>query len=191
MVLLCEVRGGLPPPKIQWLWNGKSIDSTMLDFSFAGSQTSKLVIKNLSRIHQHSIVTCRASNFPKTETTANVTIDLLCKFVYGNQSIFFHFQYLFEMYLNFFNDFFFFCLFHQLKAPICQIIWSFNNTFVFTETIIISDNHTEFAQLATIKYKTHECPIRFECNLWILKMIGGFRVVFLFWFVLRMKLKLQ
>lgn len=79
MVLLCEVRGGLPPPKIQWLWNGKSIDSTMLDFSFAGSQTSKLVIKNLSRIHQHSIVTCRASNFPKTETTANVTIDLLCK----------------------------------------------------------------------------------------------------------------
>lgn len=106
MVLLCEVRGGLPPPKIQWLWNGKSIDSTMLDFSFAGSQTSKLVIKNLSRIHQHSIVTCRASNFPKTETTANVTIDLLCKFVYGNQSIFFHFQYFFEIYLNFFNDFF-------------------------------------------------------------------------------------
>lgn len=80
MVLLCEVRGGSPIPKIQWLWNGKPIDSTLLDFSFVGSQTSKLVIKNLSRIHQHSAITCRASNFPKTETTANVTIDLLRKY---------------------------------------------------------------------------------------------------------------
>lgn len=79
MVLLCEVRGGLPPPKIQWLWNGKMVDSTMLDFSFASTQTSKLVIKNLSRVHQHTIITCRASNFPKTETVSNVTIDLLCK----------------------------------------------------------------------------------------------------------------
>lgn len=79
MVLLCEVRGGSPPPKIQWLWNGKPVDSTMLDFSFASTQTSKLVIKNLSRVHQHTIITCRASNFPKTETVSNVTIDLLCK----------------------------------------------------------------------------------------------------------------
>lgn len=79
MVLLCEVRGGSPPPKIQWLWNGKLVDGTRLDFSFDSTQTSKLDIKNLSRIHQHSIITCRASNFPKTETTANVTIDLLCK----------------------------------------------------------------------------------------------------------------
>lgn len=81
MVLLCEVRGGSPPPKIQWLWNGKQVDSTMLDFSFASTQTSKLVIKNVSRMHQHSIITCRASNFPKTETTANITIDLLCKYI--------------------------------------------------------------------------------------------------------------
>lgn len=79
MVLLCEVRGGSPPPKIQWLWNGRPIESTMLDFSFASTQTSKLVIKNLSRVHQHTIVTCRATNFPKTEITSNVTIDLLCK----------------------------------------------------------------------------------------------------------------
>lgn len=83
MVLLCEVRGGSPVPKIQWQWNGKPIDSTLLDFSFVGSQTSKLVIKNLSRMHQHSTITCRASNFPKTETTANVTIDLLRKSIFG------------------------------------------------------------------------------------------------------------
>lgn len=81
IVLLCEVRDGSPQPKINWLWNGKHIDSTMLDFSFASIQTSKLAIKNLSRIHQHTIITCRASNFPKTETTANVTIDLLCKYI--------------------------------------------------------------------------------------------------------------
>lgn len=80
IVLLCEVRGGSPPPKLQWLWNGKALDSTMLDFSFPGTQTSKLVIKNLSRNHQHSTITCRASNFPKTESVANVTIDLLRKY---------------------------------------------------------------------------------------------------------------
>lgn len=80
MVLLCEVRGGSPPPKIQWFLNGKPHESSMLDFSFVGTQTSKLVIKNLSRFHQHSILTCRASNFPKTEITSNVTIDLLCKY---------------------------------------------------------------------------------------------------------------
>lgn len=78
MVLLCEVRGGSPPPNITWFWNGKPLDSMMLDI-FTSIQTSKLVIRNLSRTHQHSIITCRASNFPKTEITANVTIDLLCK----------------------------------------------------------------------------------------------------------------
>lgn len=80
MVLLCEVRGGSPIPKIQWLCNGKPADSAMLDFSFPGTQTSKMSIKNLSRSHQHAICTCRASNFPKTETTANITIDLLCEY---------------------------------------------------------------------------------------------------------------
>lgn len=81
MVLLCEVRGGLPPPKVQWFVDGRPVDGTMLDFSFVGSQTSKLTVKNLSRSHQHSTVTCRASNFPKTETSSNVTIDLLCKYI--------------------------------------------------------------------------------------------------------------
>ncbi|XP_031621517.1 synaptogenesis protein syg-2 [Contarinia nasturtii] len=78
-ILLCEVRGGSPPPTIKWLWNGKQLDSTMLDFSFTNAQTSKIVIKNLSRIHQRSVITCRASNFPKTEITANITIDLLLR----------------------------------------------------------------------------------------------------------------
>lgn len=80
MILLCEVRGGSPPPKISWLLNGKQLDSTMMDFSFASTQTSKLVIKNLSRMHQHAMIVCRASNFPKTEQTTNVTIDLLRKY---------------------------------------------------------------------------------------------------------------
>lgn len=81
LVLLCEVRGGSPPPRVTWSWKGKPLDSTMLDFSFPSSQTSKLVIKNLSRIHQHTILTCHASNFPKTETSTNVTIDLLRKYM--------------------------------------------------------------------------------------------------------------
>lgn len=81
MILLCEVRGGIPPPKIVWLLNGRPVDSTMMDFSFVSTQTSKLVIKNLSRMHQHAAITCRATNFPKTEQTTNTTIDLLCKYI--------------------------------------------------------------------------------------------------------------
>lgn len=79
IILLCEVRGGTPLPEVTWLLNGRQVDSAMMDFSFASTQTSKLVIKNLSRMHQHATITCRASNFPKTEQTTNITIDLLCK----------------------------------------------------------------------------------------------------------------
>lgn len=79
IILLCEVRGGTPLPKVTWLLNERQVDSTMMDFSFASTQTSKLVIKNVSRMHQHTTITCRASNFPKTEQTTNTTIDLLCK----------------------------------------------------------------------------------------------------------------
>lgn len=84
MILSCDVRGGRPPPKITWLLNGRPVDSIMIesDFSFTSTQTSKLVIKNLSRMHQRATITCRASNFPKTEYATNTTLDLMCKYYF-------------------------------------------------------------------------------------------------------------
>lgn len=76
LVLVCVVLGGSPPPRVTWSSNGRQLEGTMLDFSFLSTLNNKLVIKNLSRIHQHAVYTCHASNFPKTETTTNVTIEL-------------------------------------------------------------------------------------------------------------------
>lgn len=78
LTLYCEVRGGSPQPKITWLFNGKQTDGITMDTAY-GVLKNRLVIKNLSRTHLYNIITCRASNFPKTETTANVTLDMRCK----------------------------------------------------------------------------------------------------------------
>lgn len=82
LVLVCVVMGGIPPPQVTWSTQGKSLAGTMLDFSFVSALNNKLVIKNLSRIHQHAVYTCHASNFPKTDVTANVTIEMYCKYLY-------------------------------------------------------------------------------------------------------------
>lgn len=81
LILVCVVMGGIPSPQVTWSTQGKSLAGTMLDFSFVSALNNKLVIKNLSRIHQHAIYTCHASNFPKTDVTANVTIEMYCKYM--------------------------------------------------------------------------------------------------------------
>lgn len=82
LVLVCVVMGGIPSPQVTWSTQGKSLMGTMLDFSFVSALNNKLVIKNLSRVHQHAVYTCHASNFPKTDVTANVTIEMYCKSTY-------------------------------------------------------------------------------------------------------------
>lgn len=52
----------------------------MLDFAFPTTLNSKLVVKNLSRIHQHAVYTCQASNFYRKSVGTNVTIELYCKY---------------------------------------------------------------------------------------------------------------
>lgn len=81
LVLVCVVDGGSPPPQVAWSTQGKQLPGTMLDSSFQSALNNKLVIKNLSRIHQHAIYTCHASNFPKTDITTNVTIELYCEYL--------------------------------------------------------------------------------------------------------------
>lgn len=71
---------GSPAPTVTWSNNGQILSSQLLDFSFPSTLNSKLVVKNLSRIHQHAVYTCQASNFHKKSVTANVTIELLSKY---------------------------------------------------------------------------------------------------------------
>ncbi|XP_038121760.1 synaptogenesis protein syg-2 [Culex quinquefasciatus] len=74
--LTCIVTGGIPTPKITWSSNGKVLPSTMMEYSHEATLSSKLVVRNLSRDHQHSVYTCQASNYYKRNVTANVTIEL-------------------------------------------------------------------------------------------------------------------
>lgn len=84
LTLICLVRGGLPPPQITWMSRGRQLPGIMVDLNFQSTLNSKLVIKNLSRIHQLAIYTCHASNFPRMSVSTNVTIELTRKFFFIN-----------------------------------------------------------------------------------------------------------
>ncbi|XP_055634934.1 hemicentin-1 isoform X2 [Toxorhynchites rutilus septentrionalis] len=74
--LTCVVTGGIPTPKITWSSNGKVLPSALVEHTHDSSLSSKLVVRNLSRDHQHNAYTCQASNFFKRNVTTNVTIEL-------------------------------------------------------------------------------------------------------------------
>lgn len=80
LTLNCVVTGGTPPPSITWSTNGHIVAATAVDTSSGeNSQSSKLVVHNLSRVHQHSVYTCQASNFDEKVVATNVTIELYRK----------------------------------------------------------------------------------------------------------------
>ncbi|ETN61481.1 hypothetical protein AND_006858 [Anopheles darlingi] len=72
----CYSRLRIPTPKITWTSNGKPLPSTMIDYAHESTLSSRLVVRNLSRAHQHSVYSCQASNFYRKNVTANVTIEL-------------------------------------------------------------------------------------------------------------------
>lgn len=55
--------------------NGQ-LQNSVVDYTYDGAINSKLVVRNLSRIHQHAVYTCQASNFHKKYVATNITIDL-------------------------------------------------------------------------------------------------------------------
>uniref|UniRef100_A0A182LTD0 Ig-like domain-containing protein n=1 Tax=Anopheles culicifacies TaxID=139723 RepID=A0A182LTD0_9DIPT len=67
---------GNPTPKITWSSNGKMLPSAMIDYAHESTLSSRLVVRNLSRAHQHNVYSCQASNFYRRNVTANVTIEL-------------------------------------------------------------------------------------------------------------------
>ncbi|KAG4069528.1 hypothetical protein HA402_006894, partial [Bradysia odoriphaga] len=77
--LVCVVTGGSPPPTITWSNNGQILSSTMADYSPPSTLNSKLTVRNLSRIHQHALYTCQASNFHKKGVSTNITIELFLR----------------------------------------------------------------------------------------------------------------
>lgn len=66
---------GSPPPTVTWLMNGQ-LQNSVVDYTYDGTINSKLVVRNLSRIHQHAVYTCQASNFHKKYVATNITIEL-------------------------------------------------------------------------------------------------------------------
>lgn len=55
--------------------NGQ-LQNSVVDYTYDGTINSKLVVRNLSRIHQHAVYTCQASNFHKKYVATNITIEL-------------------------------------------------------------------------------------------------------------------
>lgn len=71
---------GSPAPIVKWFQNGVELSTEIMDFQYPSRLTNKLVVKNLSRIHQHAVYTCQASNFPNKFVSKNITIELYCKY---------------------------------------------------------------------------------------------------------------
>lgn len=80
LTLICLVRGGYPSPEITWMSRGRALPGVMVDLSFQSTLNSKLVIKNLSRVHQLAVYSCQASNFKDMSVSTNVTIELTRKY---------------------------------------------------------------------------------------------------------------
>lgn len=70
---------GDPTPTVTWISNGKILQSTLVDYNFPLTINSKLVVRNLSRVHQRAVFTCQASNFHKQSVVTNTTIELFRK----------------------------------------------------------------------------------------------------------------
>lgn len=79
LTLICVVDGGSPIPQVTWKSNGKVLTGTMVDFPFESTINNKLIIKNLSRNHQHAIYTCHASNYPRIDVSTNITVEMYRK----------------------------------------------------------------------------------------------------------------
>ncbi|CAD6995908.1 unnamed protein product [Ceratitis capitata] len=75
-----------PPPTVTWLMNGQ-IQNSVVDYTYDSTINSKLVVRNLSRIHQHAVYTCQASNFHKKYVATNITIELYCKYMMTSNKI--------------------------------------------------------------------------------------------------------
>lgn len=74
-VFALKILTGSPPPTVTWLMNGQ-LQNSVVDYTYDGTINSKLVVRNLSRIHQHAVYTCQASNFHKKYVATNITIEL-------------------------------------------------------------------------------------------------------------------
>lgn len=85
LTLICSVHGGTPTPQLTWMSRGRQLPGTSLNDDTTAEQKSKLVIKNLSRIHQLAVYSCHASNFPRTSVSTNVTIELTRKQNYSEK----------------------------------------------------------------------------------------------------------
>lgn len=80
LTLICLVRGGYPSPEITWMSRERKLPGVMVELNFHATLNSKLVIKNLSRVHQLAVYSCHASNYPRMSVSANVTIELTRKY---------------------------------------------------------------------------------------------------------------
>jgi len=80
--LISPIFSGSPPPTVIWLMNGQ-LQNSVVDYTYDGAINSKLVVRNLSRIHQHAVYTCQASNFHKKYVATNITIELYREYKNG------------------------------------------------------------------------------------------------------------
>ena len=78
LMLMCEVTGGSPPPRVTWHWNGRLIDETF-DRSYDVT-VNTLDMNRVTRDLLSAQLICKASNTKLVQpTTAEIIVDVNCE----------------------------------------------------------------------------------------------------------------
>ncbi|XP_015585249.1 hemicentin-1 isoform X2 [Cephus cinctus] len=72
--LICEVRGGKPPPRVTWFLENTVIDESYLYSEISGVTVNHLSYPKVGRQHLKSRLICQASNTNLTEPKSNLLI---------------------------------------------------------------------------------------------------------------------
>jgi len=79
MSLLCEVIGGLPPPRVMWYFNDKVLDDTYTQ-EHDDITINRLDVPRVTRDFLRTRLICKASNTPlMMPLTSEVILDVNCE----------------------------------------------------------------------------------------------------------------
>ena len=75
----CEVVGGKPIPQVTWWKDHKMVDDT-IDEVFDYKVTNELILVNLTKLDQNSLLTCKTSNHvTQGDLMTSVKLQMTCK----------------------------------------------------------------------------------------------------------------
>lgn len=139
------------------------LSSTMADYSPPSTLNSKLTVRNLSRIHQHALYTCEATNFHKMGVSTNITIELFCKYLsfymlFFHRIAFFPIQYYLHPFISFVYSF------RISNFTLCRDVFLLYNIVLQVSLWMVKESNTCFGTFFILFSFIWEIPSGQYCH---------------------------